>query len=74
VIRQQLIPEDKALPQMGRLLNAEAMAPVLGRLLEDEWAVASVRISYLRYRPGKRLLVCYEVEAADTMHEAVAVA
>ena len=71
---RQFIPEDKALPQLGRLLDAEAMAPVLGRMLEEESALAAVRIGYLRYRPGKRLLVSYEVEIADTVSEAVAVA
>jgi len=74
VIRQSTIPEDKALPQMPRLLDVEAMAPVLEGMLEQESTLAAVRISYLRYRPGRRLLVCYEVETAEMVHQAVAVA
>ena len=71
---RELIPEDKALPQMPQLLDAEAMAPVLEPMLAEESTLAAVRIGYLRYRPGRRLLVCYEVETAETVHEAVAVA
>ena len=73
MIRQSL-PRDEALPQMPRLLDAEAMAPVLERLLDGESALSAVRVSYLRYRPGKRLFVCYDVEIGDALHEAVAVA
>jgi len=72
VIRQS-IPDDKALPQMPRLLDVEAMAPVLEGMLEES-TLAAVRISYLRYRPGRRLLVCYEVETAEGVHQAVAMA
>ncbi|MET0512698.1 MAG: phosphotransferase [Thermoleophilaceae bacterium] len=70
---RQSIPEDKALPQMPRMLDVEAMAPVLEGMLEES-TVAAVRISYLRYRPGRRLLVCYDVETAEMVHQAVAVA
>ena len=70
---RQSIPDDKALPQMPRLLDVETMAPVLEGMLEES-TLAAVRISYLRYRPGRRLLVCYEVETAEGVHQAVAVA
>jgi Phosphotransferase enzyme family len=73
-VTRQSIPDDKALPQMPRLLDVEAMAPVLEGMLEEESTLAGVRISYLRYRPGRRLLVCYEVETAETAHQAIAMA
>jgi hypothetical protein len=71
---QQFIPEDTALPQMRRLLDVDAMAPILEQMLDEGSAVGTVRIRYLRYKPGKRLHVCYEVETADMVHEAVGVA
>jgi hypothetical protein len=72
VIRQAL-PKDEALPQLAQLLDGEAMAPVLAAMLDDA-TPPTVRIDYLRYRPGRRLVVCYEVEAGETTLEAVAVA
>jgi hypothetical protein len=72
VIRQAL-PKDEALPQLAQLLDGEAMAPVLAGMLDDA-TPPTVRIDYLRYRPGRRLVVCYEVEAGETTLEAVAVA
>jgi hypothetical protein len=73
VIRQA-VPEDKALPQLGRLLDAEAMAPVLGRMLDGSSAPDAIRVSYVRYRPGRRLLVSYEVQAGSGVYQAVGVA
>jgi hypothetical protein len=73
VIRQAL-PTDRALPQLPRLLDAEAMAPLLAGMLDEASPPTMVRIGYLRYRPGRRLVVCYEVEAGETTLEAVAVA
>jgi hypothetical protein len=73
VIRHAL-PVDDALPQMPRLLDADEMAPILERMLGEESPPTAVRIRYLRYRPGRRLVVSYDVEAGNTMLEAVAVA
>jgi hypothetical protein len=73
VIRHAL-PADAALPQMPRLLDADEMTPVLERMLDEESPPAAVRIGYLRYRPGRRLVVSYVVEAGETRLEAVAVA
>jgi len=72
VIRQ-VLPKDEALPQLAQLLDGEAMAPVLAGMLDDA-TPPTVRIDYLRYRPGRRLVVCYEVEAGEATLEAVAVA
>ena len=70
---RQALPKDEALPQLAQLLDGEAMAPVLAGMLDDA-TPPTVRIDYLRYRPGRRLVVCYEVEAGETTLEAVAVA
>jgi len=44
------IPDDQALPQIERLLDADAVAPVLERMLGRETGIASVRVAYVRYR------------------------
>lgn len=67
----QAPPEDNALPQLQRLLDPDAMAPVLGRMLDGRSAPDAIRINYLRYKPGRRLLVCYRVDAGDAAYEAV---
>jgi Phosphotransferase enzyme family len=66
------IPDDKALPQIERLLDTDAVAPALERMLGDETGIASVRVAYVRYRPGKRLLVVYELECGGSTASAVA--
>jgi hypothetical protein len=68
------IPPDAALPQAQDMLDAEAMAPVLARLLGDASPVSHVDVTYVRYRPGMRLLVRYDVHAAGETHQAVALA
>ena len=55
------IPDDKALPQIERLLDADAVAPSLERMLGGDAGISSVRVAYVRYRPAKRLLVVYEL-------------
>jgi hypothetical protein len=66
------IPDDKALPQIERLLDADAVAPVLERMLGRETGISSVRVAYVRYRPAKRLLVVYELQCADETVTAIA--
>jgi Ser/Thr protein kinase RdoA (MazF antagonist) len=66
------IPDDKALPQIERLLDADAVAPVLEHMLGDDTGISSVRVAYVRYRPGKRLLVVYELESGGTTASVVA--
>ena len=66
------IAPDPALPQLRRLLDAEAMAPILGRHLAD--TEPAVRIAYASYRPQKSLLVQYEVGTERGAYTAVAVA
>jgi ATP-binding cassette, subfamily B, bacterial len=67
-----LIPEDPALPQMGRLLAPEEMAPVLGRALGESAPDPEVSVRYLRYKPGTNLVVQYAVRLGDDQHEATA--
>jgi Ser/Thr protein kinase RdoA (MazF antagonist) len=66
------IPDDKALPQIERLLDGDAVAPVLERMLGDDADISSVRVAYVRYRPAKRLLVVYELECGGTAASVVA--
>jgi hypothetical protein len=73
VIRQ-LLPADTALPQMRRLLDVDVMTPILEHMLDQDTTLADVSIRYLRYKPGKRLHVCYQVQTSDSVHEAVAIA
>lgn len=68
------IPRDRALPQMPRLLDVEAMAPVLARSLGQNGAISAIRIGYLRYKPTRSLSVRYEVTIGDGIHDVVAIA
>ena len=64
-------PRDDAMPQLGELLDATAMAPVLERSLAGS-ALDDLRVSYAQYRPGRSLLVAYETTIGGRIHEAVA--
>jgi hypothetical protein len=66
------VPLDDALPTMPRLLDTEAMRPVLERSLGDGQAIESVAIRYLRYKQGRSLLVRYEVVVGGAPHGVVA--
>jgi hypothetical protein len=72
VIGQAEIKDD-ALPKLARLLDTEAMTPVLGRMLDEAASPEAVRIRYVRYRPGRRLLVCYDVDSGDQTYQAVGI-
>jgi ABC-type multidrug transport system fused ATPase/permease subunit len=65
-------PEDQALPQMGRLLSPDEMAPVLRRALGEGAPQPDVNVRYLRYKPGTNLVVRYGVRLLDEEHEATA--
>lgn len=66
-------PPDAALPQMPRLLDPVEMAPVLQRSLGWDAPLPEVRISYLRYKPHKDLVVHYEVTIDGAPYDAVAI-
>lgn len=66
-------PEDPALPSLSRLLDPEAMAPLLGSLLVDE-QVPDVRMKSVRYKPESNVVVQYDVRTTSGRHTAVAFA
>lgn len=66
------IPEDAALPQIERLLDADAVGPVLERMLGSDEGLTSIRVAYVRYRPAKRLLVVYELQCGGETTSAIA--
>jgi len=73
-LRRGPVLQDDALPQLPALLDADAVAPVLGKLLVVPPDSIDVRVRWLRYRPGRSLLVHYDVGADGAWHEAVVVA
>ena len=62
------VPLDDALSAMPRMLDVDAMAPVLERSLGGAHSIDSVTIRYLRYKQGRSLLVRYEVGVAGAVH------
>lgn len=66
------IVSDPALPQLGMLLDAERMAPILARTLGRD--IAQARVHYVSYEPGESVLVQYEVSTDGKTHDAVALA
>ena len=68
------IPPDDGLPQLRRLLDPVEMAPLLARSLEPAAPVSQVKVRYLRYKPGTRLVVRYAVTVGDRTYDATALA
>jgi hypothetical protein len=66
-------PADAALPQMPRLLDPGEMAEVLRRSLGREVPPLEVKVSYLRYKPRKDLVVHYDVSLEGATYDAVAI-
>ena len=62
-------PADAALPQLGQLLDADAMIGVLARSADG---VERVAIPYVRYRPGKSIDVHYAVVIDGAAYDASA--
>jgi hypothetical protein len=68
------LPDDPALPSLGMLLDARAMAPLLGRTLgvlaeEDD---PDMRVHSVRYKPGDNVVVQYSVLTRAGWRTAVA--
>jgi hypothetical protein len=61
---------DPELPHAGVMLDPEAVAPVLTRSFGGD-APLDVAIRYLRYKPGRNLVVHYEVAVNAGRHDAV---
>jgi hypothetical protein len=67
-------PRDPALPQLDALLDPGDAAAVLARTLPPEAAMEDVRPRSVRYKPGRRLVVAYDVVVDGESREAVALA
>jgi hypothetical protein len=65
-----LPPVDPGLPGFRRLLDAEVMAPILARALKVDVA-PRVRVRSIRYKPGKNVVVHYDVGTETGWLEAV---
>lgn len=64
---------DRDLPQLPQLLDAQAMAPVLGRRLVGG-GIPDVRVQSVRYKPGDNVVVQYDVATPGGWSTAVAYA
>jgi hypothetical protein len=65
-------PTDPALPQLNRLLDMEAMAPVLARSLGRESAVEELCVARVFYKPRRRIAVHFHALVDGRWHDAVA--
>jgi energy-coupling factor transporter ATP-binding protein EcfA2 len=65
------VPRDPALPQLNRLLEAEAMLPVLARSLGRPAALEELRVARVSYKPGRRVAVHFSAVVDGRRHDAV---
>lgn len=65
------VPPDPALPQLNRLLETEAMRPVLARSLGRRAELEDVRIARVTYKPGRRISVHFSAVVDGRRHDAV---
>src|SRR3990172_4159255 len=56
------VPSDAALPTMPLVLDTDVIRDALQRSLRDGAVTTSVRVRFLRYKPGSYLDVAYEVD------------
>jgi hypothetical protein len=70
--RRVPVPIDPALPRLPVVLDPDAVAPFLRRSLGRDAPEPDVRVRYLRYRPGTKAVVHYEVGLDGRLHDAVA--
>src|SRR5439155_26180101 len=66
------LPVDRGLPQLGRLLDPDAMIEALQRSLGPDGDVTDVAVREVMYRPQDRLTVHYRATIGDAEHDAVA--
>ena len=64
---------DPALPSLPELLDAHAMAPLFGGMLDSQ-TVPDVRVHSVRYKPGDNVVVEYAVDTGSGWSTAVAYA
>jgi ATP-binding cassette, subfamily B, bacterial len=65
-------PLDPALPQLTRLLEPDAMLPVLAASLGDDHAIAELRVGRVSYKPRRRVAVHFRALVNGRRHDAVA--
>jgi ATP-binding cassette subfamily B protein len=70
--RRAPVPIDPALPRLPVLLDPDAMAPVLHRSLGADAPLRDVRVHYVRYTPGTKVVVHYDVGLDGGRYDAVA--
>jgi hypothetical protein len=70
--RRAPVPVDSALPRLSVLLDPDAMAPFLHRSLSPDATIPEVRVHHVRYAPGTKLVVRYDVGLDGRRHDAVA--
>jgi hypothetical protein len=68
------IPRDETITQLPLLLDVDAVTPVLQRSLGPDSSIAATKIRYLHYRPGRNVLVHYDVTIDGLPHGVVAFA
>ena len=66
------VPADPRLPQLNRLLEPEAMLPVLKRSLGRDTRVEGLRVARVLYKPGRRVAVHFRGLVDGEPHDAVA--
>ena len=64
-------PKDPALPQLDRLIEADAMLPVLTRSLGREAAIEDLRVVRVSYRPRRQIAVHFRAIVDGQHHDAV---
>ena len=70
--RRAPVPVDPALPRLPLLLAPDAMAPILHRSLGPYAPFPQVRVHHVRYVPGAKLVVHYDVGLDGRRYDAVA--
>jgi hypothetical protein len=70
--RRAPVPVDPALPRLPVLLDPDAIAPFLHRSLGPDAPFPDVRVHHVRYAPGTKLVVRYDVGLDGRRYDAVA--
>ena len=70
--RRAHVPVDPALPRLPVLLAPDAVAPFLHRSLGPEAPFPDARVHHVRYIPGKKVVVRYDVGLGGRRYDAVA--
>jgi len=64
-------PRDPVLPQLDRLIETDAMLPVLTRSLGREAAIEDLRVVRVSYRPRRQIVVHFRAIVDGQHHDAV---